>query len=173
MKRLGLGMLAALVLLAACSGPPAELEDPDLVALFQAINELRASGGRCPSGEMDPVDPLRLFGPIIIAAQHHAEDLAAAGVLSHESPAGSRYYPPGSGPLDRLRREGCACLRVAENLAEAGSWRQALSAWQASTDGHCEALFDVHPETGKRLGLTAAGLGHVGRYWVLDMARPR
>ena len=173
MKRFGLGLLAALVMLAACSEPPAELKDPDLAALFQAINELRSSGGRCPTGEMEPVDPLRLSGPIIAAAQHHAEDLAAAGVLSHESPPGSRYYPPGTGPLGRVTREGCPCLRVAEDLAEAGSWQEALSAWQASTAGHCEALFDVDYKTGARLGLTLAGLGHAGRYWVLDMGKPR
>jgi len=175
MKGQWIFLLAMAVLLAACgsSSPPSELQDPELVALFQAINDLREKGGTCPSGKMTPVPKLKLSGPVIVAAQHHADDLNRAGVLSHETPPGSQYYPPSANPLDRIVREHCTCRRVAENIAQSPSWELTLEAWLQSPLGHCEALFDRDPKTGKRLGLTVAGLGHSGHFWVLDMVKLR
>jgi len=167
-----LALLVAAFLTACSSPPPATLEDPDLMALFQAINELRAQGGVCPSGEMPPAPPLELMGPVIAAAQHHAEDLESQEVLTHATPPGSRYYPAGANAMDRITHERCYCRRVAENIAVARDWQQALELWLKSTEGHCEVLFDIDPKTGKRMDLKVVGLGRSGHYWVLDMALP-
>ena len=158
-------LLAALVALVACSSGVRELT-PELEELLVLINETRSQGYDCASRYMPPTEPLAADARLNWAAQLHAEDMDAAGQLSHETPPGAIHFAPGTSPGERLTQAGYLYVAMGENIARGQvSPEEVLAAWLASTEGHCEGLMDgryVH-----------AGLGKSGAYWVLDMAAPQ
>ncbi len=161
-----LGLL--LVALAGC-GQNRWLElTPELEQLLALINEQRAEGYDCTNKTVDAtfsVGPLSDDGRLNWAAQMHAEDMAAADSLEHDTPVGAVHFSPGTPPGERITQSGYLAIATGENIAESSDTVEVvLNAWLASY-GHCKGLMNgsyVH-----------AGLGKSGRYWVLDMARPQ
>ena len=157
---------ALLVALAGCGSSHGLELTPELEQLLALINEQRAEGYECASGYQPPVGPLTADGRLNWAAQMHAEDMDAAGVLSHDTPPGAVHFAPGTSPGERIVQSGYLAAAWGENIA----WGQTtpeevLNDWLASTAGHCEGLMSgsyVH-----------AGLGKSGSYWTLDMAAPQ
>ncbi len=119
---------------------------PADLALLRIINEQRAANG---------VPVLRLWPELAAVAQDYAVELDAAHVLVHATAA--------SGNLTtRLQTRGLRFTQAAENLADAGSPRQALAAFLASP-GHKRNLLDPT--------WTHVGIGVLGRYYVVAMVR--
>jgi uncharacterized protein YkwD len=140
-----------------------------LQELLALINDVRATGTTCKQGGdhfMPPVDPLREDALLNRAAQWHAEDMAAADELSHDTPVGAVHFTAGTTPGQRILSVGYLAAQTAENIAWGYPTAQAvLQGWLASTAGHCEALMSPTYRD--------AGLGHSGAYWVLDLAVPQ
>ena len=119
---------------------------------LRRINALRAAAG---------VAPLATDARLRAAAQGQACDNAARNTASHRGSDGATL-------MQRLKREGYAASRAAENvgLGYGNDAAQAVAGWQASP-GHRANLLDPR--------LTQMGLGYApgGRgTWVLVMARP-
>ncbi len=167
MRKIALGLLL-LALLAACGQAPKPLS-PELQELLRLINQVRQNGTTCKQGGdhfMSSVDPLTNDALLNRAAQWHAEDMNAAGVLSHNTPVGAVHFAPGTTPGERILDVGYLAAAIAEDIAEGYATPQdVLDGWLASTAGHCEALMSATYRD--------AGLGHSGVYWVLDLAAPQ
>ncbi|WP_456414325.1 CAP domain-containing protein [Oceanithermus profundus] len=162
-----LGAFLLLSVLTACSAPPPLA--PELRELLNRINAVRATGTTCKQGGdhfMPPVDPLREDELLNRAAQWHAEDMDAAGALSHTTPVGAVHFAVGATPGERILDVGYLASAIAENIAVGYPSPQAvLQGWLDSTAGHCEALMSPTYRD--------AGLGRSGAYWALDMAAPQ
>ncbi len=155
---------ALLAALAGCGSSHGLELTPELEQLLALINEQRAEGYECASGYQPPVGPLTDDGRLNWAAQMHAEDMDAAGVLSHDTPPGAVHFAPGTSPGERIVQSGYLAAAWGENVAMGyATSEDVLNGWLASTDGHCEGLMSSSYQD--------AGLGHSGDYWVLDMAR--
>jgi len=156
-----LTLLLVWIALAGCSPSTNELA-PELEELLALVNATRSQGYACASGYMPPVAPLTDDARLNRAAQMHAEDMDAAGQLSHETPAGAIHFAPGTTPGERMLSTGFPVKTWGENLATGTSPEEVLAVWLASTEGHCEGLM--------RAAFTHAGVGRSGAYWTLDMA---
>ena len=122
-RRLG-ACLAVLVLLAGMAGPGhtagAGGHDNDPAALLALVNSYRVDQG---------LSPLTADSRLDMAAQRHAEAMAAQGFFSHRTPAGQ-------GLRERLAAAGYAFLLAAENLAHGqADAAAAFAAWRDSP-GH-------------------------------------
>ncbi len=126
--------------------------------VLRAVNALRATGCRCPNGQVfDPAPPLRVDGRLVRAAQSHAEDMQQRDYFSHST-------PEGVDPGDRALRAGYRWSLIAENIA----WgyptpESVVEGWQHSA-GHCSNM----------LGHTFRhiGVGRSGTHWVLLVGAP-
>jgi len=120
--------------------------------LLDLINAYRAENGL---GALSPSPTLQT------AAERHSEDMSTYGFFSHTTQASS-YYAVGSGHADRVQAEGYPSdSYTAENLAvDYATPEEVLVAWQNSP-GHNSALLDG--------SYSAAGIGHVGAYWTLNL----
>jgi hypothetical protein len=107
-----------------------------------------------PDGPLQPVAP-RL--ELIRAGRHHSEDLAVTRSFSHNSPAGSKYYPPGSDPVARVEAEGYNWGVVMENIA---------AGFETGAEVH-QAWFD---SSGHRANLLAPDLFEIGMGYYLDLS---
>jgi len=159
---------AVLLSLAACgNGHTLGLTSPQLQELLRLINQTRASSEvKCRGVKQNPAPPLQSEGHLIWSAQMHAEDMAKAGILSHDTPPGAVHFRAGTSPEERIVSSGYLPRAWGENIARGQTTpQQVLHDWLASTEGHCEALM--------RPDYVHAGLGKSGDYWVLDMAAPQ
>jgi uncharacterized protein YkwD len=137
----------------------AAAEDSPSTTLLAAVNRQRAQHG---------LAPLVLDARLAQAAQAHAEDMAARGLLSHEGSDGAR--------LDaRLARAGYRYRFAAENIA-AGlpDPLRTVERWMESKGHRANILKKSATETGIGYvelppGDTRAGFR---AYWVLILARP-
>ena len=157
-----LALLAALaLLLAACgTGLPADLA-PDGVAaqLLAQVNAARVAGRVCGArGTFAPTHPLVLEARLTAAAQDHADDMHARGVMSHTG-------GDGSNPGQRIARTGYASATWGENVAAGYPSVEAVMAGWLGSDGHCANLMNP--------GFTEFGGGETDRYWAQVFARPR
>jgi len=156
-RRLGVlfavGLLLGLSLVVGLTRPDsARALESDEQQLLELINAYRAENGL---GALTPSPNLQT------AAERHSEDMSTYGFFSHTTQASS-YYAAGSGHADRVQAEGYPSdSYTAENLAmDYATPEEVLAAWQNSP-GHNAALLDG--------SYTAAGIGHVGAYWTLNM----
>ncbi|MGB0661155.1 MAG: CAP domain-containing protein [Mangrovicoccus sp.] len=129
------------------------VQTPVALELGQRLNAFRLEHG---------IAPLEPSQALTIAAQLHAEDMAARIVLSHQGGNGSQVS-------DRLEAQGYDWWSLAENVAFGQeNPAQAMESWRKS-DGHRENM--LLP------GVTQYGIGlaynHIGPYWVMDLAAPR
>lgn len=92
------------------------------------------------------------------AAQAHAEDMAARGYFSHQSPGG----PNGDNLAERAASAGCAMRAGAENIASGQrSEAEVFVGWQNSP-GHRANLLGGN--------YTDYGLGRSGNVWVMKLS---
>ena len=113
------------------------------------INSFRADNG---------VGALQQSAILTRAAQAHAEDMAARGYFSHQSPGG----PNGDDLGDRARAAGCSFRSVAENIAQGQrSEAEVLTGW-ANSPGHRRNMLNGR--------MTDYGLGRAGDIWVLKLS---
>lgn len=92
------------------------------------------------------------------AAQAHAEDMAARGYFSHDSPGG----PNGDTFMQRSAAAGCAIRSGAENIANGQrSEAEVFDSWENSA-GHRRNMLGR--------GYTDYGLGRAGNVWVLKFS---
>jgi len=102
---------------------------------FGLLNELRASGFTCPSGQdysPNPV-PLKFECRLWKASQLHSQDMADQSYFSHTS-------SDGRSPWARASAQGINAN--AENIAAGSSTAEAvLEQWKRS-DGHCKNMLN-------------------------------
>ena len=118
------------------------------IAAFKSLELIRLI--RKSGGAVTPV--------LTRAAQAHAEDMAARGYFSHQSPGG----PNGDDLGDRARAAGCSFRSVAENIAQGQrSEAEVLTGW-ANSPGHRRNMLNGR--------MTDYGLGRAGDIWVLKLS---
>jgi uncharacterized protein YkwD len=98
------------------------------------INQHRAKGTNCPSGNKSAVGPVGMNAALRRAAQLHSWDQSYAGYFSHTS-------CNGRSPWQRAAAEGTSAS------GEVIAWghsspSMAVEGWMASTAGHCDALMN-------------------------------
>lgn len=144
--------LGLLLVFGLVRSEPAVALESDEQRLLGLINTYRAENGL---GALSPSPTLQT------AAERHSEDMSTYGFFSHTTQASS-YYAPGSGHADRVQAEGYPSdAYTAENLAvDYATPEEVFVAWQNSP-GHNSALLDG--------SYSAAGIGHVGAYWTLNL----
>lgn len=129
----------------------------ELPALLTLVNEARAEARTCGSTLYAATHPLTLEPRLTAAAQAHSVDMHTNGFMSH---TGS----DGSGPSDRVEREGYDWRRLSENVAWGyGSAASVMGGWLGSA-GHCRNIMDPN--------VTELGLGLSGSSWTQVFARP-
>lgn len=154
-------ILALCALLAACgvAAPGAVPADGVAAQLLAQVNAVRLEGRVCGAeGTFGPTHPLTLETRLTAAAQDHAADMHARGVMSH---TGGDDSDPG----ERIARTGYVYATWGENVAAGYPSVEAVMAGWLGSDGHCANLM--------RSGFTEFGAGESGRYWVQVFARPR
>lgn len=138
-----LGVLAACVPPAAAGGaaPPAPTAGNEARVVFDAINRHRQSRGCAPLVWSDAASR---------AAQLHSADMQRRRFFSHTTPEGGQ-------PWDRMRAQGLAFGRAAENIAMTGAGAQdAVRGW-INSPGHRANI--------EACALTHTGVGVAGSYW--------
>jgi uncharacterized protein YkwD len=106
---------------------------------------------------------LGLDGRLTAAARGHAEDMADHGYFAHRSPAGDRAG-------DRIRDQGYAWSRFAENIARGqDSAAEVVDDWMNS-QSHRENILDCRL---RELGVGLTVDGARTPYWVQNFAAPR
>jgi uncharacterized protein YkwD len=157
----------------ACSAPtaPTPLPDPSTPApapapgpspapsaaatLVTLTNAERANAG---------LAILRAEGRLMHAAQLHADQMVAAGVMAHELPGAP--YPT---PRDRLEAAGYAWRLFGENIAFGQRTpAEAIGAWMASPGHRANMLNAGFTELGTGYAVDAAGRA----YYVQVFGRP-
>lgn len=143
-------LLVLLLLLVA--GHPGLAEEPkkgiklpgSVVALYNGINELRASNG---------LQPVKFSGKLVLAAMDHSKEMVQLDYFSHNSPTPGR-----SSCWDRVEAQGYDWAEVCENIFRSGRTgdeeiaRDALDAWNDSSN-HRDNMLDP---TVKDIGIGVA-----------------
>lgn len=109
---------------------------------FQIVQNLRASGFRCPAtasrpAESYPANRQRQIMDcrLVRASRLHSQDMANRGYFSHTG-------LDGRGPTARARDAGFPG-QVGENIAAGrGTAAAAIDQWKGSKTGHCNALMN-------------------------------
>jgi len=181
MKKAGWLLLLLALLLTACGAettnctpsgmpslPPGSYAD-ELEKVFALTNEARSHDRLCAGICYHATAPLVRDIRLDAAAQKHAEDMAATGVLSHTTPAGASNYPEGWDPGLRISSEGYSWQRYSENIASGQrSAQEVVTAWLSSSP-HCANI--MNPNL-KNIGLGYAADNSGLLYWVQDFAAP-
>ncbi len=153
-------VLAERLISAAASEPDTATE-----TLLGLINTARAEGRYCGQQYFGPARPLRRVEGLDAAARRQANDMAAAGALSHTG-------ADGSGPGERVTQSGYRWTQVAENVAADQTDPATVVATWIASPGHCSALMDpAFSDTG--LALASGEAQGSGIYWVQVFAAPR
>lgn len=134
----------------------------EIVGVWTLTNDARATGANCGSeGNFGPANPLDLDPELNIAAQAHADDMAANNFFSHTGSDGSSFS-------QRIFRTNFTGSPVGENIAAGyNSPQAAVNGWLTS-DGHCRNM--LNPQATK-LGVGYALGGPYGTLWVQVFGR--
>lgn len=139
-------------------GPVATAEaqsyEPEELRFLELINAYRQENG---------LEPLLLSAPLSVASERHSEDMGTYGFFSHTTEASS-YYPVGSGPTERIAREGYDYnTYTAENLAYGqATAEEVFEAWRTSPSHNVNMLGDY-----KVIGIGLAW-GNGTPYWTTE-----
>ncbi|GIW24358.1 CAP domain-containing protein [Meiothermus sp.] len=153
-------------LFAACtSSPRVEYTPPGFEATLEAVNQARSIGRNCTSDGStqwyDAAPALSWNGLLGEVARQRAEYLQQSGVLSHFEGSSTTFAA-----ALRSQQNGYSFKELRENLAQGYSTAtDAVNAWLASTQGHCETLMAPN--------LREMGMVKAGDYWVLVAAEPQ
>lgn len=166
MKYLFVILIALSLVLASCSVIKPQEEKPKTVTLsevFNLVNEARSVSQTCGQKSFPAVPKLSYNSQLAKAAQNHSIEMYDAGVLSHLSPANSKFYEAGTTALKRIKEEGYRPSIIRENIARGQiSAQEVIKAWLASP-GHCESIMSD--------SISEIGLGHSGTYWTQDFGQ--
>jgi uncharacterized protein YkwD len=130
------------------------------------VNALRAAGAQCGSaGSFGPAGALAWQGQLDQAATGHSQDMATQDYFSHTSLDGRTM-------TERVEAAGYAWRNLGENIAAGyASVDAVVDGWIAS-DGHCANL--MNPAfTEFAVACVDGAATRYGRYWTMDLARPR
>ncbi len=141
---------------------------PNTVVLnevFNLINQARAEARLCGTKSFLAVPKLSYNNLLAKSAQNHSVDMNDADVLSHLSPANSKYYSAGATAIQRIQKEGYQPILIAENIAHNQLTAEELVADWLASPSHCASIMNST--------ITETGLGHSGTYWTQDFAKPQ
>jgi uncharacterized protein YkwD len=148
-------MVAALAACATLLGAVEARGTPE-TAVMSLINAARVAGARCNGGGGARLSRLTFNPTLAKAADQHARNMAARGVVSH--------YFNGVGPRTRVVRAGYNFSRMSEIIfMGSGSASRAVRWWQNSRV-HCQAMMNRY--------YTQVGAAYHGGAWVVVMALP-
>ncbi|WP_337869649.1 CAP domain-containing protein [Meiothermus sp.] len=155
-------LASLLTVLAACTaGSEVSYTPEDHLSSLNAVNQARAQARTCNSTPYAAAPALSWNGLLGEVARQRAEYLQQSGVLSHYEGSSTTYAV-----AIRGQQNGYHYVEIRENLAEGYEQAtEAVAAWLASTQGHCDTLMAPH--------LREMGMVKRGDYWVLVMAQPR
>ncbi|GLQ20259.1 CAP domain-containing protein [Algimonas porphyrae] len=133
-------------------------QPPEPLDLREALSDLNAYRARHGLG------PVTLETRLIEASRMHADDLAKAGIISHNGTDGSTHG-------DRARRVGYNFLIAGENVATGQkSWDDVFKAWQESP-GHNQNL--LRPDVSEfGIALVYEPRTTYSTYWAMLVAEP-
>lgn len=131
---------------------------PEPLDLRRAVNDLNSYRAR------HGLSPVTLEPKLIEASRIHADDLAKAGIISHNGTDGSTHG-------DRANRVGYNFSIAGENVATGQkSWTQVFKAWQESP-GHNENL--LRPDVSEfGIALVYEPKTAYSTYWAMLVAEP-
>ncbi len=158
-------LASLLTVLAACTnGAGVSYTPGDHLSYLDAVNQARVQARACINGSdtthYQAANPLIWNGLLGEVARQRAEYLQQNGVLSHYEGSSTTYAV-----ATRSQQNGYRFVEIRENLAQGhSSAQEAVSAWLASTLGHCDTLMAPH--------LREMGMVKRGDYWVLVVAQP-
>ena len=134
--------------------------------MLQLVNARRAAGASCGSrGSFAPAAALAWNTRLTDAAYGHSRDMADNNYFSHTSLDGRTLG-------QRVTAAGYSWSALGENIAGGPSTvQQVVDGWMAS-DGHCANIMNANFT---EIGVACAGnaSSQWGRYWTMDLARPR
>ncbi|MBN2360458.1 MAG: CAP domain-containing protein [Deltaproteobacteria bacterium] len=129
--------------------------------LLGLINEMRLSGGNCPSGYQPPVKELTFHLALRTAARGHVEDMAEQDYFAHESLDGRT-------PWDRMLEAGYDGSPRGEDLAAGYPDAESTFRQWLDSDGHCLVMMTPHANEGA-IGYAYQALATYRHYWALDV----
>lgn len=135
-------------------------------AALRIVNARRATGAVCGArGRFAAAPALAWDAALATAADGHSRDMAARTYFSHTG-------ADGRSAAQRVSAAGYAWQSVGENIGAGYDTVQAVvDGWMAS-EGHCVNLMTTDFQH-MGLACAVATSGDFGRYWTLDLARPR
>ena len=147
------------------AGPPpwpsdwAQRED----AMLVLVNQLRQTGGDCPSGHRDPA-PLLVDEPRLHAiARAQSQDMADHNYFDHTG-------RDGRDPFQRMADVGYTFTTAGENIAAGNTDAAATFQQWLHSDEHCKNMTDPnYAQSG--IGY-AEGVGDFHAYWTQDFGHP-
>ena len=108
----------------------------EVLGVLEYTNSTRAAQQDCGvNGIKNSVGPLQLNEILSIAAQGHAEDMAANNFMAHEG-------SDGSSPSQRADRAGYRGRGVGENVARGYETPAAVVQGWTDSDGHCSNMMN-------------------------------
>ena len=136
------------------AGCPVEAE---LQALMLLHNQSRRDGLRCGLGRTRSAPPLRWNCELALAAQDHAQDMAANDFLAHR---GSNNAALGA----RATSAGYRWRNISENIAQGHQTAELVYRSWTDSSAHCENIIDQR--------YNEFGAAKVGLHWVVILGRP-
>jgi len=135
--------------------------------MLDAVNAVRSRGYACASGYYPAAPPVTWNSRLGMAAQAHADDLAARGRLSH-------FGSNGSTPFERMQAAGYRFANAGENVGQGHpDVATVMKRWLKSPSGHCDAIMDAaYEDMGAGLAVGSVD-GRETRFWVLNAGRSR
>ena len=131
--------------------------------MLDLVNEMRVSGGECPSGYRSPVPALVVDDALREAARGHALDMAERAYFNHDT-------PEGKDPWERIDEAGYTGSPTGENIAAGnGTAASTFEQWRTS-DGHCRNMMSANSEE-IGIGYARVDGSPYRHYWVQNFGR--
>ena len=136
-------------------------DDGVLGEVIALTNDRRAVARDCGGDYMPAVSPLSKNDQLTVAAQKHAEDMAARNYFAHDTPDGIT-------PTQRMRAAGFMGGATGENIAIGQRTpEQVVQAW-IDSPGHCRGIMNPNFNV---IGIGYYPEGPQRPYWVQNFGR--